>query len=66
MSRARLAPVLTVAAVVCMSVLMLSQERDRAKIDNKYKWNLAEIYPNVAAWRATKEKATAQIPTIRQ
>ena len=66
MSRARLAPVLTVAAVVCMSVLMLSQERDRAKIDSKYKWNLADIYPSVTAWRAAKEKMTAQIPGIRQ
>ena len=65
MSRARLGSVLTVAAVVCMSVLMLGQERDRAKIDDKYKWNLADIYPSVAAWRAAKEKATAQIPTIR-
>jgi oligoendopeptidase F len=66
MSRARLAPMLTVAAVVCMSVLMLGQERDRAKIEDKYKWNLADIYPDVAAWRTAKEKVTAQIPAIRQ
>src|SRR5688572_30207738 len=66
MSRARLVSVLTVAAVVCMSVLMLGQERDRAKIEDKYKWNLTEIYPSVSAWRAAKEKVTAQIPTIRQ
>ena len=66
MSRARLASVLTVAAVVSMSVLMLSQERDRAKIDSKYKWNLADIYPSVSAWRAAKEKAKAEIPSIRQ
>ena len=66
MSRARRAPVLTVAAVVCMSVLMLGQDRDRAKIEDKYKWNLADIYPSVAEWRAAKEKTTAQIPTLRQ
>jgi oligoendopeptidase F len=49
-----------------MSVLMLAQERDRAKIEDKYKWDLTDIYPAVDAWRAAKEKATAQIPSIRQ
>ncbi len=66
MSRARLVSVLTVAAVVSMSVLMLGQERDRAKIEDKYKWNLADIYPSVDAWRAAKEKVVTQIPSIRQ
>jgi oligoendopeptidase F len=49
-----------------MSVLMLAQERDRAKIEDKYKWDLTDIYPAVDVWRAAKEKATAQIPSIRQ
>ena len=39
-----------------MSVLMTGQERDRAKVDEKYTWNLADIYPDVAAWRAAKER----------
>src|SRR5687767_6394249 len=66
MSRARLGSVLTVAAVVCMSVLMLAQERDRAKVEDKYKWNLTDIYPSLQAWRAAKDKVRAEIPTIRQ
>jgi oligoendopeptidase F len=49
-----------------MSVLMLAQERDRAKVEDKYKWNLADIYPSVAAWRSAKEKMTAEIPSVRQ
>jgi oligoendopeptidase F len=49
-----------------MSVLMLGQERDRAKIEDKYKWDLTDIYPGVDAWRAAKDKATSQIPSIRQ
>jgi oligoendopeptidase F len=65
MSRARVGSVLTVAAVVCMSVLMLAQERDRAKVEDKYKWNLADIYPSVAAWRAEKDKRVAEIPKVR-
>jgi oligoendopeptidase F len=66
MSRVRPWSLLTVAAVVSMSVLTLGQERDRAKIDDKYKWNLADIYPNDAAWRAEKEKQAAAIPRIRE
>jgi len=66
MSRARAGSVLTVAAVVCMSVLIAGQERDRAKVDNKYKWNLADIYPSVAAWRTQKEKVTAEIPSVQK
>jgi oligoendopeptidase F len=66
MSRVRLYSLLTVAAVVSMSVLTLGQERDRAKIDDKYKWNLSDIYPDLAAWRAEKEKRRAEIPRIRE
>ena len=38
---------------------LTGQERDRAKIADKYKWNLADIYPNDAAWRAAKDKLAA-------
>ena len=41
------------------------QERDRARIDEKYKWNLDEIYPNTAVWRREKEKIAAELPVIR-
>jgi oligoendopeptidase F len=40
------------------------QERDRAKIPDKYKWNLADIYPNDEAWRKAKDAAAAEIPAI--
>jgi len=66
MSRARSGCVLIVAAVMCMSVLLAGQERDRARIDDRYKWNLADIYPSDAAWRAQKETITAEIPSIRR
>jgi oligoendopeptidase F len=48
-----------------MSVLMAAQERDRSKIDLKYTWNLADIYPSDAAWRAQKEAIAAQLPHLR-
>jgi oligoendopeptidase F len=57
---------LAVAAALAVATLTaVAQERDRDKIADKYKWNLAEIYPSVDAWRAAKEKVAAQIPTIR-
>src|SRR4029453_7659575 len=41
------------------------QERDRSRIDDKYKWNIEEIYPTVAAWRAEKGRIAAALPEIR-
>src|SRR5215203_4650563 len=52
-------------AVISMSVLMTAQERDRSKIDAKYTWNLAEIYPSEAAWRKEKERIAAELPKLR-
>ncbi|HEX9641038.1 MAG TPA: oligoendopeptidase F, partial [Candidatus Krumholzibacteria bacterium] len=48
-----------------MSVVMAGQERDRAKVDEKYTWNLADIYPNLAAWRVEKTRLAGQVPSVR-
>ena len=48
-----------------MTVLMTGQERDRAKVAEKYTWNLADIYPSQGAWQAEKTRLTAEIPKIR-
>ena len=58
-------PLLAFGAVVCMSVAILGQERDRAKVADKYKWNLADIYPSEAAWRTEKDKILAEVPRLR-
>ena len=42
-----------------------AQERDRAKVPDRYRWNLADVYPNEQAWRAAKDRLTAEIPEIR-
>jgi oligoendopeptidase F len=62
------------AIVMSMSVMISGQgtagqassapERDRAKVADAYKWNLADVYPSEAAWRARKETITAQIPKL--
>ena len=41
-----------------------SQERDRSKIPDKYKWNLADIFATDEAWKAAKEKSLAQVPQM--
>ncbi len=41
-----------------------AQERDRSKVPQKYTWNLADLYPSDAAWRAAKEAFAAEIPSL--
>ena len=43
---------------------VFAQERDRAKIPDKYKWNLADIYPSEEAWREAKDRLVAEIPKL--
>ncbi len=52
------------AALFAVVHQAVSQERDRAKIEDKYKWNLAEIYPTDDAWKKEKEKFVADIPGL--
>jgi len=58
--------IVTAASVVAMTTVMTAQERDRAKVPEKFKWNLTDIYPSEAAWRAEKEKIAAELPRLRQ
>jgi oligoendopeptidase F len=46
------------------TVLMTAQERERSSVDPKYTWNLADIYPDEKAWRAEKERVTAELPQL--
>jgi oligoendopeptidase F len=41
---------------------LVAQERDRSKIEDKYKWNLADIYSSDAAWKEAKERITNSNP----
>src|SRR5262245_40064761 len=57
---------LSLLIMAMLTVGALAQERDRAKIPDQYKWNLADIYPTDAAWRAAKTKLTADLPKLVQ
>jgi len=52
--------------VIAMTVMLAGQERDRAKVPEALKWNLADIYPSEAAWRAHKEKIEKEVPKLRE
>src|SRR5688572_1936412 len=58
--------IITSLALGVLTLTAAAQERDRAKIPERYKWNLADIYPNQAAWRAAKDRLAAELPQLRQ
>lgn len=65
--------VLSVLTLPAMALLLasqatpaFSQERDRSKIPDQYKWDLTALYPSEEVWRSTKEKMVAQLPTLRE
>ncbi len=53
-------PVAAVVALI-MTAGLGAQERTRDSIDAKYKWNLADLYTDDAAWRAEKDRLAASI-----
>ena len=63
MSRS-LRPIFAAVAVLLLTLTVVAQERDRASTPDKYKWNLADLYPSDAAWRAAKEAFAAELPSI--
>ncbi len=42
------------------------QERDRAKVPEKYKWDLSHIYPDEEAWKQAREKLVIRLPEIEK
>ena len=53
-------------AALLLSVPLSGQERDRSQVPDQFKWNLADIYPNDAAWRAAKERIAADVSQLKQ
>ncbi|RPI50068.1 MAG: oligoendopeptidase F [Acidobacteria bacterium] len=50
--------------VVILTAGAWAQQRDRASIPERYKWDLTQIYPSNAAWRAAKEQVEQDIPSV--
>ena len=53
---------LGIAGIIITST---GQERDRSKMPDKYKWNLADIYPSEAAWREARGQIQGRIRANR-
>ena len=45
---------------------LLTQESDRNKIADQYKWNLTDIYPSDAAWKEAKQKLINELPMVEK
>ena len=65
-ARAAIRPTSIACAIALLTLPSVAQDRDRAKTPDKYKWDLTEIYPTEAAWRAAKSKLQADIPQVAQ
>ena len=48
-----------------LTLTLTGQERDRLKILDKYKWNIADIYPSEQAWRSAKEQLAKELPQMK-
>src|SRR5262245_39125505 len=57
---AAIAPLLL--ALTCSAAA--AQDRDRAKVADRFKWNLADLYPSEDAWRTAKEKVLKDIASL--
>ena len=58
--------VVVAAILAALTLTAAAQERDRAKIPERYKWNLGDIYRNEAAWRSAVDKTKGEIPQLTQ
>ena len=54
------------AALIATTISIGAQSRDRSQTPDKFKWNLAEIYPTDAAWKTAKDGLAADLPKLRQ
>ena len=43
---------------------LTEEQHDRTTVQEKYTWNLTDVYPDVAAWRADKARLTAEVPQV--
>ena len=57
---------LTASLIAGGALTLSAQDRDRAKIPDRYKWDLTAIYPSDEAWREAKDKLAAALPSIRE
>ncbi|HXT70545.1 MAG TPA: oligoendopeptidase F [Vicinamibacterales bacterium] len=60
----RVRAIASLALVLALVAGVTAQDRSRASIPDKYKWNLADLYVSESAWRDAKDQLKPQIATI--
>ena len=55
-----------IAILAALPIALQSQERDRSKIADHYKWDLTALYPSDQVWRSGKDTVAAEIPKLRE
>src|ERR1700739_2545874 len=55
-----------IGVLALLALASPSQDRDRSKIPDQYKWDLTAIYPTDQEWRSQKEKLATEIPKLRE
>jgi len=58
-------PVLIGCVLIASVVPAAAQQRDRAAIPEKYKWDLTPIFASNAAWRVAKEQLQRDVTSVR-
>jgi oligoendopeptidase F len=51
-------------ALLALLVAMNAQAKDRSQVPDKYKWNLADLYPDEGAWKAARDAASKKLPGL--
>jgi oligoendopeptidase F len=55
---------LLAAALAAGLPAVAQEQRERSQVPEKYRWNLAELYPTEQAWRDAKDKLVASLPSL--
>ena len=46
-------------------MLQTEAETDRSSVQDAYTWDLGDLYPDLAAWRAERVRVAAEVPQVR-
>ena len=57
------AKALTLIAIIGMTALSV-EARERKDVPDKYRWNLADLYPSEAAWTEAKDSIRKRLPDL--
>lgn len=56
--------IFTFFLIAFVSIISVSQTLERDQVEDKYKWNLADIYPTVDAWQADVDMLKTEVEKL--